>query len=141
MNSSPPRQRSASSASLLAPLCAALLGLAGVAKAQPANVPLESERGSGTQMERGPKMSTQPATNAGAEVRSNPGGLGQLDSPRPSVPGGKDEPSPRTEAGRSASAPAPAPLKGRERDPRRTGGASIDQTREPSTDPRESGAR
>lgn len=137
MNASPPRRRTA----LAATLSATLLALAGAATAQPANVPLESERGSGTHMDRGPKMSTQPATNAGAEVRSNPGGLGQLDSPRPSVPGGKDEPSPRTEAGRSAPAPAPTPLKGRERDPKRSGGASIDQTREPSTDPRESGAR
>lgn len=124
-------------------VCAALLALgaawAATAAAQPANVPTESERGSGSQMSRQPKAVTQPSTREGEAIRSNPGGLGKLGDPMPSAPGGKDEPSPRTQASGAAPSPPQAPLKGRER--KGSGGAAIDQAREPSTDPRESGAR
>lgn len=125
-------------------VCAALLALgtawAATAAAQPANVPTESERGSGSQMSRQPKAVTQPSTREGEAIRSNPGGLGKLGDPLPNPPGGKDEPSPRTQASGAAPSPPPAPLKGRERKGKRKG-AAIDQAREPSTDPRETGAR
>lgn len=117
----------------------ALMVVAGAAAAQPANVTTESERGSGTHMSREPKSVAQPSNDAGKAVRSNPGGLGTLNSPRPSVPGGKDEPTPRNQAGQPGTPTVQAPLKGSER--RGSGGAALNQAREPSTNPKESAAQ
>ena len=122
----------------------ALLGCTlgtGLAVAQPANVPTQNERGSGTHMSRPAEQSAaQPSTSEGRAVRSNPGGLGTLDSAKPGAPGNKDIPSPRTQDARPVTAPSSKPLQGSPRERDRSGGASIDQTREPSTDPKESGS-
>ncbi|CAG9168457.1 hypothetical protein CURE108131_08655 [Cupriavidus respiraculi] len=125
------------------PLAVAAALAAGTAAAQPAGVRTDDERGSTTGTSPVPKDVKRPGTSAASETRSNPGGLGSAATggpgPGPGSPDPRGVPSARpattTPSASDAKAQAPdAPgLKGRERSPARTGGASIDQTREPNT--------
>jgi hypothetical protein len=117
---------------------------AGTAGAQPAGVRTDNERGSTTGTSPVPKDVKRPGTSAASETRTNPGGLGSAATGGPGPnPAGTGAPDPRGVP--SAKAPTTTPsasdakaqagdapgLKGRPRS--QSGGASIDQTREPST--------
>lgn len=125
------------------PLAMAAALAAGTATAQPAGVRTDDERGSTTGTSPVPKDVKRPGTSAASDTRTNPGGLGSAATGGPGPgPGAADprgvpsaKPPTTTPSASDAKAQAPdAPgLKGRERSPARTGGASIDQTREPST--------